>query len=204
MNININTFNEWAKSNKDKKMADGHYSSVMLMIAMINENSSILDKRFSFLDIGCGNGWVVREFLNNNLCINATGIDGAKNMINKANSYNLGQFLNKDIEHYNFNKKFDIVFSMETFYYFSNPNKIINSIYQNGIKKNGLFIIGLDHYKENKSTLSWGKDYNLHLNTLSSNEWINMFENAGFKKIIYKNVNADKDWQGTLVILGVK
>ena len=204
MNININTFNKWAKDNKDKAMADGHYSSVMTMINMIRKNTLILDRKFSLIDIGCGNGWVVREFLKNNKCIQAVGIDGAENMINKANSYNLGEFINRDIETYIFNKKYDIVFSMETFYYFNDPAKIISNIFRGSLEKDGVFILGIDHYKENKSTLSWGEDYNLKLNTLSSNEWINIFKNTGFKKIIYNNINTKDNWQGTLVILGIK
>ena len=35
MNKNINTFNEWAISDKDKAMAKGHYPSVKIMLKMI-------------------------------------------------------------------------------------------------------------------------------------------------------------------------
>ena len=35
------------------------------------------------------------------------------------------------------------------------------------MNENAKIIIGVDHYKENKSSLTWDKDYDLELNTLS-------------------------------------
>jgi len=204
MNINIKTFNKWATLNKDKSMAEGHYSSVMQMISMIKEYSSILSSPFSFLDMGCGNGWVVRKITKNNNCQKAIGIDGSENMIKKANSFKIGDFLKKDIEYYKFTFQFDIIFSMETFYYLKNPQKIIKKIHDNGLKKSGVFIMGIDHYKENTPTLSWGEDYNLDLNTIQEKEWINFFHLAGFNKVISKKINAKKNNLGTLAIIGIK
>ena len=43
-------------------------------------------KNFSFIDAGCGTGWVVRMVSKMNLCVNACGIDGSRKMIEKAKS----------------------------------------------------------------------------------------------------------------------
>ena len=48
-----------------------------------NERINIGEK-FSFLDLGCGNGWVVRKVQEHNLCNKAVGIDGAYQMIKNA------------------------------------------------------------------------------------------------------------------------
>ena len=42
-------------------------------------------------------------------------------------------------------KKYDIIFSMEVFYYFKDPGEIISNL-SKYIKKDGLLIIGIDHY----------------------------------------------------------
>ena len=93
---------------------------------------------------------------------------------------------------------------METFYYFNNPNQIIDNIYNNLLNSNGIFIIGMDHYLENKQSLNWDKEYNLSTNTLSKNEWKNIFIKTGFKKITLNLFGEKDNWGGTLIISGQK
>ena len=126
----IQTFNAWSKKNRDEGMEKNHAFSVQKMIELIP--SQISQKKFSFLDVGCGNGWVVREMHKIENCIKSVGIDGAENMINKAISCDSrSEYLKLDIETMSYNKKFDIVFSMEVFYYFKYPSKVLKYIYQN-------------------------------------------------------------------------
>ena len=130
MNINIKTFNKWALLNKDKGMERGHASSVSKMFEIITNQTSIIDRSFNFLDLGCGNGWVVRKILENKKCTYALGVDGAPEMIKKAkNCDSVGQYINVNIEKWSFNKKYDIIFSMETFYYFKDHFSIFTLIY---------------------------------------------------------------------------
>lgn len=197
MNKNITTFDNWAKIDKDEKMAKGHLPAVNYMLDSIKEK---FDKNFDFIDIGCGNGWVIRKISKYNNASYLLGIDGAPNMINKALSYELGTFELSDIETYNFKQKFDVIFSMETFYYFKNINAVLKNIYLNGMKENAKIIIGIDHYKENKPSLSWDKDYDLELNTLSVKEWINKFKEHGFTNVQHSIFNPSSNWNGTLVI----
>jgi len=200
MNINIDTFNEWALLDKDKGMEKGHANSVSKIFEIISTQKSIIDNSFKFLDLGCGNGWVVRKILENKNCTYALGIDGAPEMINKAkNSDNKGNYLNADIEQWKFNKGYDIIFSMETFYYFKDLVSVLKNVY-NSLNNKGLFIIGIDHYLENRPSLTWDKEFNLSLNTLSIKDWINMFKESGFKNVKSILHNSSKDWHGTLII----
>ena len=108
------------------------------------------------LDLGCGNGWVVKKFSNNNICDLSAGVDGAKNMIDKAKiNDSIGQYFQSNIESWSTKDKFDIVFSMETFYYLKNINIVLSNIYNNFLKNKSMLIIGIDHYFENKPSLSW-------------------------------------------------
>ena len=204
MNINIDTFNDWALAGKDINMQKGHLQSVEKMIELIYENTKIFDKPFKFLDIGCGNGWVVREISKFKNCKVAEGIDGAKEMINKAelvdnhNSYYLA-----DIEKWSPNKKYDIIFSMEVFYYFKYPDKILKNLY-NYLNSNGIIIIGIDHYKENKPSLNWDEEYNINTNTLSIEQWKKCLENSGLNNIMDCQFGEKDEWLGTLILLGNK
>ena len=176
MNINIKTFDDWALSRKDIKMEEGHTKSVDKMFKILTKNTTILNNKFSFLDLGCGNGWVVRKISQNNNCTNAEGIDGSLNMIKLAKKYNIGTFYQQRIEDIIYNKKYDIIFSMETFYYLNNIKDVLININRNAINRNGILIMGIDHYKENIPTLNWDKDYNLSINTKSISIWVRLFK----------------------------
>ena len=49
-----------------------------------HSNAEKTQEKFSAIDIGCGNGWVVRLLKDHPLCYSAEGIDGAEAMIAKA------------------------------------------------------------------------------------------------------------------------
>ena len=112
-NINIKTFNTWAIKGKDEGMERGHAPAVEKMFELIHHNTPVIDGTFKVLDLGCGNGWVVRKFLKNENCNYALGIDGAPAMIDKAKKFDsAGNYINADIEIWNCSEKFDIIFSM--------------------------------------------------------------------------------------------
>ena len=70
------TFDKWADSGRSELMAHEHSKVVFKLLRSIPFNKS-----FTFLDIGCGNGWVVREIAQNKKCKKAVGIDKSKKMI---------------------------------------------------------------------------------------------------------------------------
>lgn len=204
-NINIDIFDKWALKNKDKGMEEGHAPSVGKMINVIKDRTNISDNNFKFLDLGCGNGWVVRKFSNDKLCQLAIGIDGSSNMIKKAKSNDKkGIYYQSKIELWNSNHTFDIIFSMETFYYLKNIDLILSDIYTNKLNANGFIIIGIDHYLENKPSLSWEKEIGIQTQTLSIKKWVDKFKKAGFTEIEFEQIGSKKDWAGTLIISAFK
>ena len=50
-------FGEWAEIGKDIGMAEGHAVSVDEMMNFALKERLNIGKNFSFLDLGCGNGW---------------------------------------------------------------------------------------------------------------------------------------------------
>ena len=76
-------FGKWAERGRDEGMAKGHQQAVDHMLGMVINNQ----KPFSFLDAGCGNGWVVRQVAKHPQCVSAGGVDGAQQMIDKAKTH---------------------------------------------------------------------------------------------------------------------
>ena len=199
----INLFNSWAQLGKDSGMELNHAKSVDYMISFIQSKFS---KKFKFLDIGCGNGWVVRKISNYPFCDESVGIDGANEMIKKAllNDSKSSYFCCELNDLGAFDQKFDIVFSMEVLYYLKCPQTTLNIIYNSILKKDGCFIMGIDHYKENTPSLNWPQELNVPMCTYSELEWKNMFLNAGFSSVSISRVGKKDDWAGTLVLYGEK
>ena len=170
--------------------------------------NDILEKPFSFIDIGCGNGWVVKKVSKYKKCSYACGLDGAEKMINKARLNDTqSKYLEIDINNLDdltLSKEaslgpFDIIFSMEVLYYLKSPKKTLEYIQSKLLKKGGCCIIGIDHYLENTTSLSWGKDLNVSMCTYSISEWKELFVESGFYNIKTYQCGQKKDWKGTLI-----
>ena len=201
MNTPIDVFSEWAQNGKDEGMERHHYQSVM---NMINFASSKLSK-YSFIDAGCGNGWVIRKVTEDPKCSKAIGVDGSKNMIDKAKRLDVkNKYYCEDLLTWIPNEKADIIHSMEVFYYFENPGNLIKHINNNWIKIGGRLIMGIDFYMENKTSHSWQKECGISIMKLYSEiEWKNFFKNAGLTKVESWRHGESKDWGGTLIVTGV-
>ena len=180
MDTPINVFSDWAQNGKDEGMERHHNESVMNMIDFACSGLS----EYSFIDAGCGNGWVVRHISKDAKCNNAIGVDGSSNMINKAKRLDdKNKYFCEDLLKWIPKSKVDIVLSMEVFYYFENPGLLIEHINNKWIKSGGRLIMGVDYYQENISSHSWQKDCGISIMKLhSEKEWKVFFENAGLKE----------------------
>ena len=70
----IKVFNSWVLNGKDEGMEKNHSVAVNIMIDMLIRKSI---KKFSFIDAGCGNGWVIRKINLEALCSYSVGVDGS-------------------------------------------------------------------------------------------------------------------------------
>jgi len=198
----IEVFSEWADNGKDIGMENGHKESVDHMLDFATKDLN----QYSFIDAGCGNGWVVRNISKSSKCSCAIGIDGSLKMINKAKSLDKSNdYVCNDLNTWKPKNKVDLVHSMEVFYYFENPKNLINHIYSNWLKDNSRLIIGLDYYFENTVSHSWPDDCGVSIMKLfSENEWKSFFEQADFKNVMSWRVGEKEEWAGTLIITGIK
>ena len=193
-------FGEWAVKGKDKGMEKSHALPVGAMLDFILPKKN----NFTFLDLGCGNGWVVRKVAKNPLCSLAVGIDGAEKMISNAKSLSKDstEYILADIDTFQSLEKYDIIHSMEVLYYLDNPKEVIKKISEDWLKDNGRLIIGIDHYYENLESHSWQEKVGTRMLLLKEEEWLDMFKEAGLKQIESWRANKTSEWEGTLVITG--
>jgi ubiquinone/menaquinone biosynthesis C-methylase UbiE len=200
------TFDSWAASGRSELMEKEHSKNVLKFL-----NSISFSKPFTFLDVGCGNGWVVRKISQLDNCKKAVGIDKSKKMILKANlekKSNNESYVVSDIISWKYHGKFDYIFSMESLYYSSPMEAALKKIYKL-LKPKGQFFCGTDFYKDNKATTQWAKMMNLPLDLRSKNQWKKMFDDVGFKTKTkqVKDFTNRKKWKrefGTLFIIGKK
>ena len=198
-------FNEWARAGKDRGMEETHAESVMDMLSFAISERQKIGKDFNFLDLGCGNGWVVRKMNKEKLCLNAVGIDGADEMIKNAKSRDQkNEYILADINSFIPKRKFDLIHSMEVLYYLDNPTEVIRKIFNSWLNNGGRLIVGVDHYFENHQSHSWEKKVGTRMLMLNEREWKDIFESAGFENIKSWRSNQHDEWTGTLVLTGVK
>jgi ubiquinone/menaquinone biosynthesis C-methylase UbiE len=200
------TFDEWAQNGRAELMEIEHGKNVLKFLDTIS-----FDKPFTFLDVGCGNGWVVRKIAKEKKCKKAIGIDKSKKMIiqakKKIDSKN-EEFFHTDIESMDYKGKFNFIFSMESLYYADSIEVALEKIYKL-LKPGGQFFCGTDFYTDNKATARWAKIMKIQMHLHSKNEWKKLFRDAGFfvKTKQIKDLKDKKKWKrelGTLFITGTK
>ncbi|MBT8174013.1 MAG: class I SAM-dependent methyltransferase, partial [Nitrosopumilus sp.] len=148
------TFDEWAQNGRAELMEAEHGKNVSKFLQSIS-----FDKPFTFLDVGCGNGWVVKKISKEKNCTKAIGIDKSKKMIIQANQKkdsDKEEFIHTDIESMRYKGKFDFIFSMESIYYADSIDIALKKIFSM-LKPGGSFFCGTDFYSDNKATAKWAK-----------------------------------------------
>ena len=195
-------FSQWVLDGKDEGMEKNHSNAVNVMLDEIIGSQT---DPFSIIDAGCGNGWVVRKIINHPLCVKAMGVDGSKEMIDKARSLDSdGTYFCSDLMDWSPKEKVNFVHSMEVLYYLREPEKFIMHILENWLLEKGTIIMGMDHYLENLNSHSWPTDLNPYMNLKSVKDWIKLFKDCGVSQIVSFQTNESQNFPGTLVLKGEK
>jgi len=200
------TFDNWAQNGRAELMEIEHGENVLKFLKTVR-----FDKPFTFLDVGCGNGWVVRKMTVEKNCKKAIGIDKSKKMIiqsKKKIDSKKEEFFHTDIESMKYRGKFDFIFSMESLYYADSIEIALEKIYKL-LKPGGKFFCGTDFYTDNKATARWAGIMKIQMHLHSKKEWKMLFQDAGFlvKTKHIKDLKNKKKWKrehGTLFITGTK
>jgi trans-aconitate methyltransferase len=188
-------FGEWALAGKDAGMETGHAPAVQAMLAAA---LPLLSDNFSAIDLGCGNGWVVR-LLNTMTEGVVEGVDGSLPMIEKARSIGpAGSYHCEVLPDWVPPHKVDLIHSMEFLYYLEDPAGMIQQIHDHWLNPGGIFVMGVDHYAEHEASLAWPEHVGVAMTTLTTHEWQAAILQAGFE---VKQIQSD---EVTLIYIGLK
>ena len=202
-------FDGWALSGRSDLMEAEHRPNVVRFLGSVG-----FGRPFSFLDVGCGNGWVVRMVHAHRNCRRAVGIDKSANMIAKARGASPDpgdgsmEFVHADVESWRTRARFDYAFSMESLYYADSVEAALGRIY-GLLRPGGRFFCGTDFYADNRATVRWAGAMGVGMHLHSRREWGRLFRDAGFvtRTTNVRDPKSRKKWKrewGTLFITGTR
>jgi SAM-dependent methyltransferase len=200
MRAATDVFSEWAGAGRDEGMERGHAPAVSEMLAFGLAQTAELGRSFRAIDVGCGNGWVVRQLQSMPFCTVAEGVDGAAGMIDKARSIDPeGLYHHAMLPNWRPDGRVDLLVSMEVLYYLEDPAAMLREFRTAWLNPAGWAVVGIDHYREHEASLTWPEDVGVQMTTLSEDEWLRAWTSAGFTNITTWRAAGDP---GTLVIAG--
>ena len=176
-------FSAWAAAGLDGEMARVHAPAVREMVqAAMSALAGTGDVRA--IDVGCGNGWVVRMLRKHPVCRAASGVDGSAEMIAKARSLDPeGDYVLADIVKWTPAARVNLVHAMEVIYYLDDPIAFLRRVRCEWLEPGGVVILGVDHYAENEASLAWPESLGVRMTTLSEADWHAGLCAAGFSDV---------------------
>lgn len=197
-------FDEWARDGRAEKMERGHSGTAGPFL-----RRTLPRRPFSFLDVGCGNGWACRLAASSGHCARATGIDTSAQMLRlaRARASPKESYEKADMASWRTRRRFDYAFAMESVYY-SSPERAAARVF-GLLKPGGTFACGTDFYAENAATRGWARTTGMPMRLLSRRQWREIFEKAGFaaRTALARDSSAPEAWKrlnGTLFVVGSK
>jgi len=171
-------FDEWAADGRDKGMEERHWHTAKHALARMP-----IEEGETVLDLGCGSGYAARAMQAAGGAGRAYGLDGSPEMVSNASAYtddeNTG-FLVGDFEHLPFETdSIDHVFSMEAFYYASDPMAALEEI-RRVLQSGGTFYCAVDFHADNPHTAEWTEYVDIEMTRWSRREYRERFRKAGF------------------------
>jgi SAM-dependent methyltransferase len=203
-------FDELAESGKAAGLERGHGRSARQAFEAL-----AVGPGDHFLDIGCGNGYVVRWAAQVAPSVDALGIDVSAQMIALARALTSG-LPNARFRRGSFPQielaagHFDAIFSMEVFYYLPDPVVGLKTVAQL-LTPGGRFACVVDYYQENAASHRWPEEMAVAMHLLSAAEWRAAFDEAGLEVLRQERLCAPSQpgvpdtWQqteGSLFTLG--
>ncbi|UPW02154.1 class I SAM-dependent methyltransferase [Halorussus gelatinilyticus] len=179
-------FDDWAADGRDKGMEDRHWNTAKNVLARMP-----VEEGDTVLDLGTGSGYAVRALRDTKGAGRAYGLDGSPEMARNATGYTddprVG-FLVGDFDHLPFaDDSVDHVFTMEAFYYASDPREALREVAR-VLRPGGTFFCAVNYYEENVHSHAWQDNIDVEMTRWSASEYREAFRDAGLHVAEQDNV----------------
>ncbi|TKX78811.1 class I SAM-dependent methyltransferase [Halorubrum sp. SD626R] len=169
-------FDDWAASGRDRGMEDRHWHTAKHVLARMP-----VEPGDAVLDLGTGSGYALRALRERGIG-RGYGLDGAPEMVRNARGYTDDDavgFLVGDFDDLPFaDDSLDHVFSMEAFYYASDPVHTLEEV-RRVLRPGGTFYCAVNFFEESESTHAWQEKISIEMTRWSRAEYREAFRKAG-------------------------
>ena len=170
-------FDAWAAEGRDRGMEERHWHTAKHALARMPVESGD-----TVLDLGCGSGYAGRALRDTQDAGRVYGLDGSPEMAHNAQSYtddpNVA-YLVGDFDELPFaDDSVDHVWSMEAFYYASDPEHTLEEIARI-LRPGGTFYCAVNYYEENVHSHEWQERIDIEMTRWSADEYRAKFREAG-------------------------
>jgi 2-polyprenyl-3-methyl-5-hydroxy-6-metoxy-1,4-benzoquinol methylase len=191
-------FDHWAEGGYGEAMERDYGPVAKQMLDRLQ-----MRPRYRLLDIGCGNGYLVRWAAE--LGALAFGIDGSPRMIERAKhastKHPTAEFRRAFFPaHFLKPKSYDIVVAMESMYYMPDLTTALKSA-RDLLVPGGTFACVNTFYGENQASHNWPQQCGVAMTLLSQAQWYQALTDAGLVVMAQERV-FNGPGAGTLLMLG--
>ena len=179
-------FDAWAADGRDRGMEERHWHTAKHALARMP-----VEAGETVLDLGCGSGYAGRALREMRDAGRVYGLDGAPEMTRNARSYTddprVGYLLG-DFDALPFaDDAIDHVWSMEAFYYASDPEHTLEEIAR-VLRPGGTFYCAVNYYEENVHSHEWQERIDVEMTRWSADTYREAFRDAGLHVAEQENV----------------
>jgi ubiquinone/menaquinone biosynthesis C-methylase UbiE len=171
-------FDEWAAEGRDRGMEERHWHTAKHALARMP-----VEKGDTVFDLGTGSGYALRALRDTKGAGRGYGLDGSPEMARNARSYTddssisflIGDFDSLPLA----SDSVDHVFSMEAFYYASDPHHTLSELARI-LRPGGTFFCAVNYYEENVHSHGWQEGIAVEMTRWSRAQYREAFREAGF------------------------
>ena len=179
-------FDAWAADGRDRGMEDRHWHTARPILARMP-----VEDGDTVLDLGAGSGYAGRALRNAKGAGRVYGLDGSPEMARNARGYTDDSdvaFVVGDFDHLPFaDDSVDHAFSMEAFYYASDPDETLRELAR-VLRPGGTFFCAVNYYDENVHSHEWQDSIEVEMTRWSAAEYRRAFRDAGLHVAEQDNV----------------
>jgi ubiquinone/menaquinone biosynthesis C-methylase UbiE len=201
-------FEAWGRDYHADGMEAEHWPRVATMFDLIPQSNG------RYLEIGIGNGYGLAHMATNQFAEGrCMGMDLSESMVELARrrttalpnvTVEAGDFLERDFA----DVRFNTIFSMEVFYYFSDINRGIDKAFSM-LKAGGTLWVAVNYYAEHSDSEDWPDRVGTPMQRWSQAEYVAGFKRAGFTDIKQKLIDTpipdnEHGHEPTLLTSGVR